>query len=229
MQTINVYLDAEKLKALPGFTSTKRYHNDNVYEEHTLPDSIKLTSDKGRWYIILSDGDMVPNVLKELVTEVSVREWIIGLPTREAGVYEHESAEAEVDYGYPDEKVSNKYQIKVLAKKLNDALELIRRIKVGNIRPTESFEVAQGGKSRAELEAELARLIRERNEAEEQCSHLLKETADAAEDRRLILALRDTLFGIWPWCSKGRVIVGINDIVNRNDPTYTNKGSNSDS
>ncbi len=165
-------------------------------------------SDKGRWYIFLNDGDTIPKVLTELVTEVSVREWVIGLSTREAGVYKHESAEAEVELGYPDEKVRNKYQIKVLAKNLNDALELVRRIKIGDIRPTESFEGAQGGKSRAELQEALFQIGLT-------CSQLQGEADRAQGVREAIWQFLRKMNreSKWPFCTKKRVSEEIKAIL----------------
>lgn len=104
-------------------------------------------------YSIQDENGVVPTELEKYVVNISMYARISAQrATREMGIYRHESAEAEVEL-----ELGNKnpeYQIKINGKKMEDIHALLRMIKSGSIRPTESYERAQDGKSCKELEDE---------------------------------------------------------------------------
>ncbi len=139
--SMHVYVTSlEAFKALPGFRDCKLY------------------SDNGRWYAILSDwAEAVPTLIVSIVDEISWIGHIPANPPREIGRYVHESAKATLDgvVECASKGGPGKIKLVIVAKKMEDLLELRHRIRVGSIRPVESFEGPQGGKSRTELEAEI--------------------------------------------------------------------------
>ena len=200
--SINVYLKGDEVRKLEGFTTKKRQGGKPVQEwdEHELS-GVKLSHDKGRWYIMLHEPtEPVPATVVDIVEEISFYEWISLRPSREAGIYRHESAEAEVE---PD-KIGgdNRLKIRIRAKKMEDLLELYRKIRTGSIRPEQSYEGQQGGMSRAELEAELERMQRDADRALE----ILK-----ANLRTLYRELENG----WPFCTKVTVRDKIDRILNK--------------
>jgi len=120
------------------------------------------SSSDGRWYYDLYSDQRIHPKLVGLVDEVSMRDRIQVSHSiyarREAGIYNHETARAEVSvpqrgFGKDTDYHQN---ISISAKNMEDARELLHLIKTGQIRPTESYEGPQTGKSAAELHEELA-------------------------------------------------------------------------
>ncbi|MCX6719181.1 MAG: hypothetical protein NTZ38_02275 [Candidatus Taylorbacteria bacterium] len=114
--------------------------------------------------------------------------------------------------------------LKVKAKSLKTAWELVRRIKIGSIRPTESYEGQQQGKSRPQLEADLAELQsrieeieRLRLGAERQLEIEQSEAILAGERVKAVQKFAAELVNKklqWPWCSKravaDKIILAVN-------------------
>lgn len=150
----NLYLN-NKVKTLNGFKSTP--NKDHSGNDMTINGMYLFGSGKGRLYLMWNEDDTIPEELKDLVEEVSCRETIPQMSRREAGVYRHESAECELT---PEDHGNGKYgkpvyMLKVVAKNIQDAKEILHKIKTGAIRPDESYEGPQGGKNRRQLENEL--------------------------------------------------------------------------
>ena len=148
--SINVYLKND-IRNLPGFSINR--HPDNSGDKVQI-DGVGLCSDKGRIYLIISDfNSVIPEKLRDFVDEVTQYEWIPRTGLREAGIYRHESAECELVPKDSGGKRDNpQYWLQMKAKKLEDLRELLHRIKIGTIRPEESYEGSQNGLSRKELE-----------------------------------------------------------------------------
>lgn len=112
-------------------------------------------SQNGQLYVM---HDKIPEEILEYVDYFSGYEWL--LPERahrETGVYTHEDATAEVEL--VDDGKRFQYRLKLKAKKKESLDFLLRLIKTGKIRPTESYEGSQQGMSHAELEALLGEKI----------------------------------------------------------------------
>lgn len=116
-------------------------------------------TEDNRWYYHLSSNhDRVHPDLVGLVDEVSIRSSlrISNKAIREAGIYRHKTAQGEVEAPFLDTSRNTTQNIAITAKNLEDALELLERIKAGEIRPETSYESTQSGMSRAELVQALA-------------------------------------------------------------------------
>lgn len=117
--------------------------------------ALKVEEEDFRWYLYFNDyGSKLPAELDGMVEGVSIFEATPAYATREMGQYQHNTATAEVEVQRRDHDKSL-YRLEVKAEKLEDARELIHLFKVGKIRPVESYEGSQLGKSRAELEEEV--------------------------------------------------------------------------
>ncbi|QQG46452.1 MAG: hypothetical protein HYY55_01230 [Candidatus Niyogibacteria bacterium] len=193
--SVNVYLKGNKVQELEGFTTRKRWGGKppQEWDEHEIS-GVKLLRDKGRWYISLGKlTDPIPEAVTDIVDEVSLHEYAD--TQREIGIYRHKSAEAEVD------KSGGGRMIRIRAKRMEDLLELYRKIRVGSIRPEQSYEGQQGGMSRAELEAELGRMQSGTRNLEG-----LKVDLD-----ELCLELKNG----WPFCAKATAREKIRRILNK--------------
>lgn len=199
--SINVYLKGDEIRGVEGYKATPQHDRGQTWNKHTLP-GIDLLFEKGRWFITLYDlTDAIPAVLESIVDEISV---FVSLPIyspREMGIYEHKSATAEIDTDNLGGK-TDKFRLKIITKTMEDARELIEQFRCGTIRPKLSYEASQGGKSYAELEAEVERIQRNANGAIE----FLK--AD-------LHTLRCDLETGWPFCTKQAMINEISRILLR--------------
>lgn len=125
---------------------------------------------------------------------------------RETGIYRHDGAEAEVEINNSGKAPA--YFVKMTGKKMESCKELFRRIKTGTIRPEESYEGRQQGKSRVELEDELTQT--------KSSLDLSKADLSIAQDRvREARRLAETLSRAkWPWCRNQTVAAKINLALN---------------
>ena len=205
--SVNIYL-TEAVKDLEGF-STKPYPDGSGDDARI--DGMHLFHDKGRWYVMHSDSDPVPAVLKDVVDKISYREWIPRMAPREAGIYNHETAEGELVLDSRGGK-EPKYQLSFTAKKMEDIWELVRLIKVGDIRPTQSYEGPQDGKSLKELIAEVTRLAEENKHLSERQAEYRKL---CGKDLALRIFAEDLSEESFPFCSKARIIKAIGKISSR--------------
>lgn len=168
-------------------------------------------------YVTLSDNVEIPKELIEYVEEISQYEHIPVMSRREAGIYRHESAECEL---MPSENGGKNpkpfHSLKVKGKKLDDVRNLIHMIKTGTIRPVESYEAPQGGKSRQQLMDEL----RESNELVDRTLSTVNTLSDKFARHTKLLSYIDELFGKgstkffrWPFIRKQTVARMIKDIL----------------
>lgn len=144
------------------------------WQNNSEASRLTLKSDGvGRTFIALPSGETsIPSIVAEMVEEISLFEEIAPARFfRELGIYKLEGVkdvEAEVDFT-PN---SAFYRIRIRGKKMEDIIGLFRAIKVGSIRPDESYEAPQGGKSRQQLEAELTATQQQLSGAQSDLSRL---------------------------------------------------------
>ena len=155
--SINVYLKNE-VRDLPEFT-TRNWDEGRCHE--TKFNGIKLEIDRSeRLFFPMVDTDIIPSPIKEFVKNISLFTNISAIRVkRETGTYQFNSAEASVELS------SNFYEIKIWCENLEDAQALLHMIKTGTIRPEESYEAPQCGKSYQQLEAELTATQQQLGEA----------------------------------------------------------------
>ncbi|MBI2039397.1 MAG: hypothetical protein HYT22_03955 [Candidatus Niyogibacteria bacterium] len=181
---VRAYLNLN-VKDAPHF-KTKKYR-DGV-EQNTFH-NIRVYEEKGRWFAEIYDlSDEFPQAIVNVIEEVSFRGGHQINARREAGVYRHKTATARVDVVAP-ETYSNRspfrFDFNIRAKNLEDLRELYHMIRVGSIRPEESYDGPQSGMSRVELEAEFREL---RSRAEELAAKA-KEAAEALVTNTLALEI----------------------------------------
>jgi hypothetical protein len=141
--SINIYLKPG-IREFSGFTAEST--NGSALYKNTL-NGMHVLEDRGeRLYLPWTDATPIPEYLKEFIEEISCYQNVRSVARREAGIYRHESAVCEL---MPED---NTYILKITATKMEDILEIIYRIKVGTITPSESYEGKQGGLSCKELE-----------------------------------------------------------------------------
>ena len=141
--SIKVYLTGNAVESIEGFTTKSRQSNDSDKEwnEYELP-GIKLCHEKGRWHLRLHElTDPIPELVVDIVDEISFYESIPTYPERVAGIYRHESAVAEI---IPEAIRSDSYiRMRIVSKNMDDLRELYLKIRVGSILPEESYEEQQ--------------------------------------------------------------------------------------
>lgn len=175
--SVNMYL-SDKVRELDGFKSER--YSDNSGDKMTL-NGVHVFGDKSRLYMMWSEDAPVPDELKDLVEEFSCYEAIPQMGRRESGIYRHESARCELtpeDYGNA-KREKPLYKLKVTAKSLEDIKVILHKVKTGTIRPVESYEERQGGKTRQQLESELVQTQQQLGEAWATITNLRMELADA--------------------------------------------------
>lgn len=150
MSTVRVYLKKEAVRAQLSFKS--EMFKDGSGEKMTLC-GISVFELSGRLYSIWRDDAPITDELKDLVEEISCYETIPQIVRRESGIYRLESAECELTQEYHCGVL--RYELKTKGKGLEDVNMLRRKIKTGTIRPEESYEDCQGGKTRKKLEDEI--------------------------------------------------------------------------
>lgn len=125
--SMNVYF-TDKVRESPDFTS-KPYRDGSG--DRMQIHGISLHSDQGRPYAMFGDlNNAMLDALENFVEEFSFFETIPTRPSRERGVYCHESAEAELELD-PHGKIAV-YKVKITGKKIEDVRSLFRRIKAGS-------------------------------------------------------------------------------------------------
>jgi len=161
---------------LQGFVADKQYP-----ATMGICEGFHFYFNNGRWRIELgSCNNPLPDWLAPIVEEISLFECLALETKREAGVYRHESAEAEVG-SYRDGR-REITRIRIQAKNMDDTRALLHKIKAGTIRPDESYEGQQTGMSRQELEAKVAEYQELLHRANEVHSKILRLHEDLAEE-----------------------------------------------
>ena len=222
-----------KVVELPGFTTKTRSLKGRdgtveSWEEYFFAispgKSLGLSRQTGRWYCCLTLTEKeVPEVLADVVDEISLIEEIPTKPHRERGIYRHRTAQAEVS----DRPTgAARFRVHITGKTLADIRELSHKIKAGLIRPDESYEGTQTGMSRKELEQklhELEHFLHAANRLAESYERELKAikeahtTLDCTLGRVKAFAERFNNGGVfdarWPLCTVRGVWIGLSNIL----------------
>lgn len=149
--TVDVYLK-EEVRELPGF----KIGHDNVVTLNGMR-VFGFGEENNRLHIMWNKKALIPDELADFVKEVSCYDTIPRMGYRESGIYRHESAQCElipIDNGsFNREKLA--YGLGVTAKNMEDLKAILHLVKTGRIRPKESYDCPQDGKTREQLESEL--------------------------------------------------------------------------
>lgn len=154
MPSVYVYLN-KGVRELPGFQG--KPYEDGSGDKLTY-NGIYLSQGKDHLRLNWDIDVVIPAELHDLVETISCYEAIPWMAPREPGIYRHETAECEL---MPGDHGSSKwgnlvYRLKITAKKLEDIRAILHKVKTGAIRPEESYNASQAGKTRQELESKLA-------------------------------------------------------------------------
>lgn len=202
--SINIYLT----EAVREHTALKTVQGKKPGDEYFTLDGINIFRNNGRLYVIHGEHNPIPAILVKFVDEISYYDWIPRMCPRECGIYKHESAEGELvpDNGGGKEP---KYKVFFKAKNMEDIWELVRLIKIGDIRPDQSYEKPQDGKSAKELAEEVACLKRENGQLKGRLVDL-----DRLADINFNLHKLRVELGRsrWPICLRVKVLRAISDI-----------------
>ena len=213
--SVNVYVK-EEIRELPGFRTT-----DLGTMKYSPEVGVENTIHKG-YYFMWELDDQIPEELRDLVKEISCHMFIPKMAVREAGIYRLGSGECEL---VPEDRGNRMdYKLRIKANNLEDIRELIHLIKTGAIRPDESYQAPQGGKTRRQLEIELTAAQQLLGEAlmEIEGLHATAEQLKAGGERfkevdgKLFLLSRlATQFraGRWPLCWKTNAADEIDAII----------------
>lgn len=168
--SINLYLDEKKIRTTSGFSEKPCLKDGSGGIKFR---SLSLYEGKGRLHAVLGDTDLVPEFIQDFVTDVSMHDNFGGphIAPRELGVYKENDSTAELSVTSGGKQ--NHYHVTATGKTLDATKALIRKIKAGTIRPTESHEGAQSGMSLAELEAKLREVTLEKVAISSRVDHLL--------------------------------------------------------
>ena len=127
-------------------------------DPNKLPVKDLATSEEpgGRPYIDVASCEWLGPKITDAMAEVSLSVRFAQTARREPGIYKHDSAVGAK--GTLDEDLCNGrsgYELRITAPTIVAAVTLRDLVRTGAIRPTESYEGSQTGKSRVELGAEL--------------------------------------------------------------------------
>lgn len=140
--SFNIYLDSKKVEKLEGFEEIERHDRGRKWFNYLLP-GISISREKGRYYVVLHEvGDSIPELVKDIVEEISFYDSIPACPTRMRGVYVYQDATATVD----KRDSQDYYEVRIRGKKMESVCELYRLIRAGKIKPKESWEEKQAKK-----------------------------------------------------------------------------------
>lgn len=137
--SINVNLKGNEVEKIKGFEVKELNDKGKKYKEYSLP-GICLYFDKGKYHTILHQlTESVPEILKDIVEEISFYDYFSPETKRITGIYQYKSAEAEVDF-LNDRKF---IQIRIIGKNMEDMKELYRQFRAGKIMPAERWDQEQ--------------------------------------------------------------------------------------
>ncbi|KKR78582.1 MAG: hypothetical protein UU25_C0037G0011 [Microgenomates group bacterium GW2011_GWB1_40_9] len=210
--SVNVYF-SEGVRKLPGFKSVP--YGDGSGDKIKL-DGLELFGGKNQLYTMWNEGSPIPETLKHLVEKISCYETIPQMGHRESGIYRHKSAICDLmprddGSGKREKKV---YALKITAKNLEDIQELLHKVKTGTIRPEESYEGHQQGKSHVELERELTGALEQVRWTEKAFDEKRQQFHKACQKNVLLRQYVGNLDGIWlPLCVRSKVIKSLNAIL----------------
>jgi hypothetical protein len=194
-QSTRAYLNPEQLP-IPGITGLK----------------INTETD-GRHYTMVDLAAELDPRVANIVSVVSVLAAFTPTPGagRELGIYTMRTAKGVLDHRSGSDRG---YDLEITAKTVGDARDLWHQIRTGAIRPTESYEAQQSGKSRAELETELKGIIlRLKGELAESQDNLTQLKDHLRKFRRTLRNLR------WPWSRNSSVVTVIDLYIGKEETT----------
>ncbi|MBP9771359.1 MAG: hypothetical protein KBD16_00325 [Candidatus Pacebacteria bacterium] len=165
--------------------------------------------EKGPWYLVWTETEPIPDWLEPLIDKVSLYVAFPFASHRETGVYRHETAKAELDTR-PASRGQREYRVEIRGTKVADVFELLRRIRIGTIRPEQSFEGPQGGLSRQELEERLQYTEREIARLQ---TRVDQNAAWRQELRSALEWFREGLKGSNPFVRRGTVRQRVSNIL----------------
>lgn len=149
---IYVYLKDE-VTSHPNFENG----NGNSSNYHKVA-GLRVNQDDGRWHFVRHETtEPIPQVVANLVDGASLREWIpIRQINRKTGIYRHESAEAEIKF----DKFNGEdcLEVNIVAKKMEDLVELWQRFMIGSILPENNYNGRQWNRFRYLLHKHLKRI-----------------------------------------------------------------------
>lgn len=215
----NVYLKPG-IRDAQGFNKHQNGDKDSGPAFQGFP---LLGKNEALLYYSLGSQPVIPPALEPFIDHITFYDHVpCERAHRELGIYRHETAEADVTImnGRGDKQT---YFIRIKGEKLEDIRELFLRFKVGNIRPEESFDGAQSGMSREDLEKELEGLKRGLVLMSQERDQFLRvldtRTSDLtiAKDRIMTayqLSAKLSDWKWWPWCRKSNVAEQINKALN---------------
>lgn len=151
--SLRVYVDEKGIKNIMG---TRGFYRTGLggCEQWHIPGIITLAYEKGCCFLTLNEvSDPIPPAIAEFVEKITIREYHQA-SKRESGIYRYKTAEAEVMMD--SSGVSASIFIRGMSKE--DALDLLKKIKTGTIRPDESYETPQDRISSKEICAKLTEL-----------------------------------------------------------------------
>ncbi len=151
--TVRLHLNGN-IREATGFNIIS--YMDDSAEQMTF-NGTRVSEERGRLCMAWDINFVIPEELKAFVEGISCYEIIPVTARRESGIYRHESAECELTPGDSGNGIKEGlvYNLKVTAMSLEDIKMILHKIKTGVIRPDESYENRQVGKTRQQLESEL--------------------------------------------------------------------------
>jgi hypothetical protein len=151
---IRAYLDSEKIKGVPGFKEKMLVDGENnSYNVYSIAD-LDVSYRNGQWYTDLNEEiEKVPQEIADIIEKFSLLDAFTNDIKRERGIYFHKTAKAELE-----DLDKTRMRLSATGKEVSDLREIAKLIKVGTIRPEESFEGPQNGMSRKDLETEVKKL-----------------------------------------------------------------------
>ncbi|MDA2922129.1 hypothetical protein MYX07_02560 [Patescibacteria group bacterium AH-259-L07] len=195
MAQLHVYFKYE-IKDLAEFETTDVNEKHGNVHKKCRYKGVRVYRDRGVWYT--SDFDLedpIPERILKDITDVSFHDYLPISTQREIGIYRDGRRFGDA-VGELKEPTGSSYPLEIRAKGPKNVAKLYYAIRNGSVRPKESWESEQSGKSRQELKAELKRLeliVRGK-------SALLE--SESLRMKREIERLSEISQGLWPWCAK---------------------------
>lgn len=148
MSTLHTYFRPE-IKNSPGFKVVTV--KSKTPDDKTEFCEMQVFQKGAEWYTMDLDLEHeIPEAASPFISRFSYHECFPLNPKRETGVYTQEGTEAELSVN------NSNYFVQLRGVGREQIKRLLRAIRAGTIRPTESWEGQQTGCSKAELEQKLA-------------------------------------------------------------------------
>ncbi len=158
--SVNLYLKSST-RENPGLKADKHTNGTNGTDGLTF-NGFRVSDTLGRLVIGWQLDGIIDESLSGVIEKITCHITIPKMGLREAGIYRHESAECElmpdirtISSSFSFDEEEDIYRLKVSGQCLEDIRAIIHLVKVGKIRPEESYDGPQAGKSRQELQEEM--------------------------------------------------------------------------